>query len=264
MYQKILMLIGTCFALMLITPSASAAIASHVVDYETKDGNVMEGYLAVADDLDPKKGAIILVPDWMGVGQFAIDKANQLADERYIVLVADVYGKDVRPANQEQAGLLAGKYKKDRPLLRTNIQAAYDFLLTVPNVDPQKILVMGYCFGGTTALELGRNAAPLVGIVSFHGGLSNPTPENAKNIKSPVLVMHGADDPNVPPSEVQAFKDEMKAANVDLQFVSYLGAVHSFTNPAAGNDNSKGAAYNETADRESWLEFHRFLDKVFK
>ena len=265
MVRNFLVMMVTMGAFLYAAPQSSAAgIASHIVEYESNDGQIMQSYLAIKDDTEPKKGAIILVPDWMGVGQFAVDKANELADERYIVLVADVYGKDNRPTNTEQAGMLAGKYKKDRPLLRSHIQAAYDYLLDIPNVDPAKILVMGYCFGGTTALELARNGAPLVGVVSFHGGLSNPTPENAKNIKSPVLVMHGADDPNVPPSEVAAFKEEMKAANVDLQFVSYLGAVHSFTNPAAGNDNSTGNAYNEKADNESWLEFHRFLDRIFQ
>ncbi len=129
-------------------------------------------------------------------------------------------------------------------------------------VNPRKILVIGYCFGGTTALELARSGAPLVGTVSFHGGLSTPTPEDAKNIKGPVLAMHGADDPNVPPAEVKAFKDEMSRAKVKLEFIAYPGAVHAFTNPAAGNDNSKGAAYNANADKKSWIAFEKFLKQV--
>ena len=205
-----------------------------------------------------------MVPDWMGISPFYLEKAKELADERYIVLVADVYGKDVRPANTEQAGLLAGKYKNDRPLLRNHIQAAYDYLLTVPGVDPARIVVMGYCFGGTTALELARNGHVLAGVVSFHGGLSNPTPENAKNIKAPLLILHGADDPLVPPEEVRAFRAEIAAANVNMQFESYLGAVHAFTNPAVGSDKSTGVAYNEVAAKQSWQEFLRFLDRVLR
>ena len=98
--------------------------------------------------------------------------------------------------------------------------------------------------------------------MSFHGGLGSPTPNDAKNIKGPVLVLHGSDDPFVPPAEVEAFKDEMKKANVKMEFVGYKGAVHSFTNPAAGNDNSKGAAYNAEADKASWAAFHKFLREV--
>jgi len=109
------------------------------------------------------------------------------------------------------------------------------------------------------ALELARSGAPLAGTVTFHGGLATPTPADAKNIKGRVLVMHGADDPFVPPPEVQAFKDEMKNAGVKMKFVSYPHAVHAFTNPAAGNDNSKGAAYNADADKASWAEFEKFL-----
>lgn len=257
MFRKILMMMG----LVCIANGASAAVVAQNVNYNTPDGQVMEGYLAFPNTA-PKKGTIIIVPDWMGVSQFYKDKADKLAGEGYTTLVADVYGKDVRPKDQDEAGKLAGKYKGDRPLLRAHIQAAYNYILSVKNIDAQKIVVMGYCFGGTTALELARSGAKLAGAVSFHGGLSNPTPENAKNITAPVLVLHGADDPMVPPAEVKAFEDEMKAANVDMQFVSYPNAVHAFTNPAVGNDNSKGAAYNKEADEASWIEFEKFLGKV--
>lgn len=260
MFKTLLAMIG----MMLFANEAFADVTFRYADYKTSDGQVMQGYLAMNDEINPPKGSIIIVPDWMGVSEFYEGKAKELAGKGYTTFVADVYGKGIRPDEPKEAGLLATKYKSDRPLLRAHIQGAYDYLLNVKGVTPHKILVMGYCFGGTTALELGRNGAELVGIVSFHGGLSNPTPENAKNIKSPVLVMHGADDPMVPPTEVKAFQDEMKAANVDLKFVPYAGAVHAFTNPSAGNDNSKGAAYNEAADKASWAEFETFLGKVFK
>lgn len=251
-------------AMMCFANGAFAAVDSHNVDYKTADGKEMQGYVAFSDSAAPAKGTIIIVPDWMGVSPFYQDKANQLAGEGYTVFVADVYGKNIRPADQKEAGQLATAYKSDRPLLRSHIQAAYDYVRGLQQAEGKKIVVMGYCFGGTTALELARNGAELAGVVSFHGGLSNPTPENAKNIKAPVLVLHGADDPMVPPSEVKAFEEEMKAAKVDMQFISYPGAVHAFTNPAAGNDNSKGAAYNAEADKASWVVFEKFLGKVFQ
>ena len=130
--------------------------------------------------------------------------------------------------------------------------------------DPTRIAAIGYCFGGTTVLELARSGADIAGVVSFHGGLSSPTPGDAKNIKAKVLALHGADDPNVPPKEVAAFEDEMRQAGVDWQLVAYGGAVHSFTDWNAGNDNAKGAAYNERADRRSWEAMKQFFAELFK
>ena len=139
------------------------------------------------------------------------------------------------------------------------MNAAFDLLKNHKNVDSAKIGAIGFCFGGTTVLELARSGAPVAGVVSFHGGLSSPTPDDAKNVKAKVLVLHGADDPFVKPDEVLAFEDEMRKGGVDWQLVSYGGAVHSFTNKAAGTDNSKGAAYNEKADQRSWLAMKNFF-----
>ena len=143
-------------------------------------------------------------------------------------------------------------------LYRERLTAALRVLEKQPQVDRTKLGVMGYCFGGTGALELARSGAPVLGTVSFHGGLGSKTPEDARKIKGRVLVLHGADDPFVPPAEVAAFKDEMKNAGVSHEFVAYPGAVHSFTHWEAGSDNSKGAAYNKQADEKSWAAMTRF------
>lgn len=124
-----------------------------------------------------------------------------------------------------------------------------------------KIAAIGYCFGGTVSLELARSGADFKGAVSFHGGLDTPNLNDAKNIKSKILVLHGADDPFVPEEQVRIFQKEMRDASVDWQFISYSGSVHSFTNPKSGNDNSKGAAYNEKADKRSWKAMKQFLRK---
>jgi dienelactone hydrolase len=243
--------------------TAMAEIKTKSVEYQTKDGKAMQGYMAYDDTVKSPQPGIIIVSDWMGLGKFAKEKAQILASQGYIAFAADVYGKGIQPTNQEEASKLATKYKNDRPLLRSHIQAAFDKLTSMKEVNPKKIVVMGYCFGGTVALELARSGAPLVGTASFHGGLANPTPDDAKNIKGRVLIMHGADDPNVPSKEVEAFKEEMKKANVNMVFIAYPNAVHAFTNPDAGNDNSKGVAYNEKADKASWQEFEKFLKEVF-
>jgi dienelactone hydrolase len=129
---------------------------------------------------------------------------------------------------------------------------------------PKRIAAIGYCFGGTTVLELARSGAELAGVVSFHGGLSTPNPSDAKKIRAKVLALHGADDPNVPAKEVAAFEEELRQAGVDWQLIAYGGAVHAFTDWNAGNDNSRGAAYNERADRRSWEAMKQFFAEVFK
>jgi len=260
MLKKIITIVGLS---MFIASSASAAIKTERVEYSAA-GTTMEGYVAYDDAITTPRPGILIVHDWMGLSPFTEGKAEQLAKEGYVAFAVDVYGKGVRPANADEAGKLTGKYKGDRPLLQAHMRAAYDKLVAMPQVDKTKIVVMGYCFGGTAALELARSGVPLVGTATFHGGLSNPSPENAKNIHGRVLTMHGADDPFVPPAEVQAYKDEMKTAGVDMTFISYPGAVHAFAVPSAGNDNSKGAAYNAAADKASWADFEKFLKEVLK
>ncbi len=242
---------------------SEAALQSQMIEYKEGD-TVLEGYMVYDDATAGPRPGILVVHDWMGFGPFANHKADELAKLGYTALAVDIYGKEVRPQNTDEAGQLAGMYKGDRALLRRRILAGYETLKQEKTVDPNKIAVMGFCFGGTTALELARSGAAIRGVVSFHGGLSSPTPMDAKNIKAKVLVLHGADDPLVPPQEVQAFEKEMNDAGVDWQLVKYSGAVHAFTFPGAGNDNKKGVAYNERADKRSWVAMKDFFEEIFK
>ncbi len=181
----------------------------------------------------------------------------------YVAFVADVYGKGVRPANVKEAAAEAGKYRGNRPLLRARAQAALAVLRQQPNVLPDKIVSIGYCFGGAGALELARSGADVLGTVTFHGTLDNPTPADAKNIRGKVLVLHGADDPAVPRAAVLALEDELTKAGVDWEVDLYANTVHAFTQPEAGNDKSKGVAYNPEADRRSWQRMKDFLAELF-
>ena len=162
------------------------------------------------------------------------------------------------------ASALAGKYKSDRALLRARVNAGLEQLKKLAVVDAKRTAAMGYCFGGTTVLELARSGAEGSAVVSFHGGLNTPSVAEAKAIKGRVLALHGADDPFVPPAEVATFEEEMRKGGVDWQLVSYGGAVHSFTDWNAGGDHSKGAAYNEKADRRSWEAMKSFFAEVLK
>ncbi len=241
--------------------SAHCAVHTEIVEYRQGD-TALEGYLAYDDSSSEKRPGVLIVHDWMGLGSFAKEKAEQLAQLGYTAFAADIYGKGVRPSNPKEAGEQASIYKKDRGLMRARDLAGLEVLKNNPRADASRLAAMGYCFGGTAVLELARSGADVKGVISFHGGLDTPNPEDAKNIKSKVLVLHGAEDPFAPAKEVQAFEDEMRHAGVDWQVVLYGGAVHAFTNPAAGNDPSKGAAYNEAADRRSWEAMKAFFSEV--
>lgn len=242
---------------------ARAAVKTEVVEYRHGDV-VLEGYLAYDDAFSGKRPGVLVVHEWMGHNPYVRKRAEQLAGLGYVAFALDMYGKGVRAKDAKEAGALAGKYKGDRPLMRARAGAGLDVLRKHARIDPSRLAAIGYCFGGTTALELARSGADLVSVVSFHGGLDTPTPGDARNIKGKVLALHGGDDPSVPMKQVEEFQEEMRKGGVDWQFVSYGGAVHSFTNPEAGSDNSKGAAYNERADRRSWEAMKTFFAETLR
>ena len=248
--------------LALLTHAAFAKIKTEIVEY--KDGDTtLEGFVAYDDALDAPRPGVLVIHDWTGLQDYAKSRAQQLAELGYIAFAADIYGKGVRPTDPKECAVQAGTYKKDLPLLRRRVTLGFDQLLKRPGIDASRTAAIGYCFGGTTVLELARSGAPLAGIVSFHGGLGTTLPAAEGGVKPQVLVCHGADDPFVKPDEVAAFKAEMEKAKVKMEFIAYPGAVHSFTNPKAGDDNSKGSAYNADADKQSWTAMKGFFAKVF-
>ena len=249
-------------SLFLMAAIADAKIVGKTVEYSDK-GVTFEGYLAYDDAKKGKLPAVLVVHEWTGLGSYVKKRADQLAGMGYLAFAADIYGKGVRPQPAE-ASAVAGKYKGDRALFRERLLLGYSEMLKNSKADAKRTAAIGYCFGGTGVLELARAGADLRGVVSFHGGLDSPKPEDGKNIKAKVLVLHGADDPYVPEADVKKFEDEMRAAKVDWELVKYSGAVHAFTNPEAGNDNSKGAAYNSVADRRSWEQMKLFFAEALK
>lgn len=242
--------------------NVSAEIVTRHVTYSLGDAT-MEGYLAYDDASTDKRPGILVIHQWMGLTEYEEMRARQLAGIGYVAFAADVYGKGVRPDSRQAAAAEAGKYYADRAMLRERLAAALSELRSVPEVDRERIAAIGYCFGGTCALELARSGADLAGVVSFHGGLGTPNPEDAANIKCPILACHGAADPHVPAVEVAAFEKEMTDAGVDWYLIAFGGAVHAFTQRAAGNDPSAGVAYNAAADRRSWEAMKSFFAELF-
>jgi dienelactone hydrolase len=250
--------------LLLMTTVLTSRAAIHTEAVEYKQGDTMlEGYLAYDDSISGKRPGVLVVHQWLGLTDYEKHRAEQLAALGYVAFCADIYGKDNQPKNVQEAGALAGKYKSDRALLRARVNAALNVLEKNELVDTRRIAAIGYCFGGTTVIELARSGAGLNGVVSFHGGLDSPAPADGKNIKCKVLALAGADDPFQKPEDLTAFESEMRDSKVDWQIVFYGGAVHAFTQPNPGFVNA-GAKYNEKADKRSWEAMKQFFAEIFQ
>ncbi len=243
--------------------SAHAELRTESVEY--KDGDVLlKGYLAYDDAVKGKRPGVIVVHEWWGLNRHIENRAEELAKLGYVAFAIDMYGKGENTNDPKKAGKLSGTFTKDRKKMRERANAGLEILRKNDLTDPKRIAAMGYCFGGTTVLELARSGASLNGVVSFHGGLDTPNPGDAKNIKGSVLVLHGADDPFQPREKVEAFQDEMEKAGVDWQMNIYGGAEHAFTNPEANSFGIKGVAYNEKADKRSWEAMKIFFREIFR
>jgi dienelactone hydrolase len=203
-----------------------------------------------------------VVHEWWGLNEHARDSARRLAKLGYAAFALDMYGKGVLAKTPDKASALAKPFLNDRPMMCARAGEGLQALRETGKADPDRIAAIGYCFGGTTVLEMARGGLDLQGVVSFHGGLSTPKP--AGSISTPILVLHGAADPHVKPEDIKAFKEEMRESGADWQMVYFGGAVHSFTNPAAGDDPSRGVAYDEDAARRSWEYMKVFLKEMLK
>jgi dienelactone hydrolase len=254
----------TFFFAQLFCFTLAAALVRENVTYKS-DGQEFEGYLVYDDGLKENVPGVLVVHDWLGLTDKTKAKADAVAELGYVAFAVDIYGKTQRPTGNKDAGPVAGIYKKDRKLFRSRLEAGRKAFTSLKlKVDKSKLAAIGYCFGGTGVVELARTGAPLKAVVSFHGSLDSPEPALGKKIKARVLALHGADDPFVAATDLQAFEAEMRDSKVDWQLIKYGGAVHSFTDKTAGSDNSKGAAYNAKADARSWESMKYFLNESFR
>ncbi|MGF7230113.1 dienelactone hydrolase family protein [Arachidicoccus sp.] len=250
-------------SLLFFTVSACSQNNVHALKYQ--DGNTkLEGYFLAPANHAKKAPGIVVIHAWMGISAHEKNTVERLSKLGYNALAADIYGEGVKPKNTKEAGKLAGYYETNYQIYHTRIKAAINEIIK-QGADPNKIVVIGYCFGGTGAIEAARANMPVKGIVSFHGGLyKDSLRENNPHIVPKLLILHGADDPFQTQEAIRRFQKEMRDGKADWQMVYFGNAVHAFTDPAAGNDNSKGAAYNKKADERSWQYMLIFLKEVFE
>jgi dienelactone hydrolase len=242
--------LGAC----LFARAANAEIMTRWIDY--KQGETpLQGYLAYDDSLKGKRPGVLMLHRRAGMSDLTLENTKMYARQGYVVFAPDIFGKDVRPKTVPEMQAQTTIYTKDRPLMRARTQAGFDVLRANPMVDTSKIAIVGYCFGGEVAVEFAETGAPIVGSVTIHGSFRGYPPEGAKNIHGPVLILHGADDPVAPMTEVIALLDQLRAAKVSWELNLYSGTEHGFSTP-------KNAA-EERADEESKFATARFFKQVF-
>lgn len=256
--------IAALFALAVAAGGAQAAMVSKTLDYEV-GGKKMQSVLVYDDAVKTPRPGIVMTPDWLGMNPDQVALAKDIAGKDYVILVADVYGVDVRPKNADEAGAAAKNMYEHRADLRARINAALDQLKAQANAAPldgRHWGAIGFCFGGATTLDLARSGADIQGAVSFHGNLATDDPALAKNIKARVLALNGGDDKFVPEEQIVAFQKEMRDAGVDWQFLSYGGAVHCFAIPTA-HGQVPGCQYDERTAKRAFAQMHAFFAETF-
>ncbi|MFP4351288.1 MAG: dienelactone hydrolase family protein [Puniceicoccaceae bacterium] len=235
-------------------------MAIRSITYEL-DGATLESTIVWDADEDDARPGVLMVPNWMGPTRASLEKAMKVAGDDYVVMMVDLYGTDVRPANQEEAGEAAGVLRGDRDLMRARMAKALGELRGQKELplDTGRIGAIGFCFGGGAVLEFARTGADLRAVVSFHGDLLSPTLEDdSKEIRGSVLVLHGADDPYVPQNDVREWIGVMRDTDVDWQLVQFSNTVHSFTDPRAATPGR--AEFDPVSSRRAF----EYMEELFE
>jgi dienelactone hydrolase len=255
----------TSVLLLLASLACQAAVVGRDVSYQSGD-TLLKGYFAYDDAIQGKRPGVLVVHEWWGQNAYARKRADMLASLGYAALALDMYGKGQTAEHPDQAGKFASAVRQNLPLMKARFLAGRDFLRSQPEVDPDKIAAIGYCFGGSVVLEMAIEGVDLAGVASFHGSLGGLSTPAKGAVKARVLIANGADDPFTTPEQIAAFKAMMNAAGANYTFLNYPGAKHSFTNPGAdalGKQFNLPLAYNAAADKASWQTLEQFLHEIF-
>jgi len=245
---------------------AKPRIEGKAVEYSA-EGVTMKGYLAYDKNIKGKRPGVLVVHEWWGHNEYARKRARMLAEMGYAALAVDMYGDGKTAIHPDDAGKFSSELMKNFSIAKARFIAALEFLKKQSTVDQEQIAAIGYCFGGGVVLNMARQGIDLKGVASFHGSLMAVKPAEPGTVKAKILVLHGSDDKFISPEQIEAFKQEMKTAGADFQFISYPGAIHSFTNPDADEYAKKfklQLGYNAEADKKSWEELRKFFDTIFK
>ena len=240
-------------------------IVGEEIIYESGDVS-LHGYLAFDANQEGERPGVLIIHEWWGHNDYVRRRARMLAEMGYTALAVDMYGDGINTDHPEDAQKFMMEVLNNMDAGTERFNAARTLLEQHETTDASATAAIGYCFGGGVVLHMARIGTDLKGVASFHGSLGTATPAEPGSVRTRLLVAHGADDPFVPAAELEAFKQEMANAGVDMKFIAYPGAKHSFTNPGAtalGEKYNLPLVYNETADTASWAELDVFLKDVF-
>ena len=241
-----------CVGLVVAIQAARAEVKTQWIDYKQGD-TALRGYLAYDDTIKDKRPAVLLVHRRDGMTPLTLQNAEMVARLGYVVFAPDIFG--AVPKDEEESKAMSARFNKDRPLMRARAQAGFDILRSNPMVDASRIAILGYCFGGTTAVELAETGAPIVGTVTIHGSFRNFQHDAAKNIHGRMLILHGAEDPVAPLAEVNILIEDLRAAKIGWQLELYSGTKHGFSTPKNADE--------ARADTQSKAAMARFFKEVF-
>jgi dienelactone hydrolase len=253
---------GWSAALILVALAPNPDVKTRELEYRAGE-TVLHGFVAWDDAAPGKRPGVLVIHEWWGLNEHARNQARRLARAGYVGFALDMYGEGKHATDAAGAQALVQAAMKDPAEMVARFQAALDQLKQDPHVDPERVAVLGYCFGGTVALVMAQSGVDLDAVVTFHGGLANARPPEPKPVQARILILTGADDPFVPGEQVTTFVDQLKAAGASIDVVSYPGARHSFTNPDAGARGMEQLAYNAEADRRSWQAMLALLNEVW-
>jgi dienelactone hydrolase len=248
--------------LCLMAGTANAKVVTRSVSY-SQGGAALEGYLAYDDAISGKAPGVLVVHEWWGLNDYARGRAEKLARLGYVAFAVDMYGKGKATEHPDQAGAWMKKITTNMDAWQKRALAGLEILKKQPQVDPDRLAAIGYCFGGATVQVLAYSGADLKGIVSFHGSLVPPSATQGKQTKAKMLICHGAQDPMNPPEALGKYVTALNATTIDWQLVAFGNTRHAFTNPDAGQYGMVALAYNPASDRRSWQYMQYFFNEIF-
>jgi len=241
---------------------AQGKVVTKNIAYE-QDGQKLEGFLAYDDAKSGPRPGVLVIHEWWGLNDYVKDRTKQLAEMGYVAFAADMYGDHKVTRDPKQAQEWSSAVGKGG-LMAPRSKAGLDVLRAQPQTDKSRLAAIGFCFGGSTVLQLAYSGEPLKAAVTFHGGLMPPTEAQMTQIKAPILILHGAEDGFVKPETIDQVRTSLDKAKVDWYMVTYAHAVHAFTNPDADSFKIPGIGYNKEAATRSWDEMQRFFKEEMK